>query len=320
VPIGVVGFLFGLLFLRESVEEEAGRFDLPGFLLAGAGLGSLMYAVSEGPAKGWSSAPIDITAAVGVVLLVALVLVELRARAPMLDLRLLGNALFRNATTVTVLSMVAFFGSLFLVALFYQDGFGVSALQSGLSTFPEAIGIAVGVQIAARLYPYVGPRRLMAAGLLGVAASLSCMALVPFSASLWVMRALMVTLGLSQAHVFTPAQAAAFATISPASTGRASGFYNAGRQLGGAVGVAVLSTVISAVGVVHHVGGVARPNAAAYHWAFLVAAGVALFAALFTRGIDDRAAEATMTRTPRRVRDARPYPTADLAAASSQSG
>ena len=308
VPIGIAGFLFGLLFLRESVEEEAGRFDLPGFLLAGAGLGSLMYAVSEGPAKGWSSASIEITAALGVVLLVALVAVELRARAPMLDLRLLGNALFRNATTVTVLSMVSFFGSLFLVALFYQDGFGVSALQSGLSTFPEAIGIVVGAQIAARLYPYIGPRRLMAGGLLGVAVSVSCMALVPFTASLWVMRALMVALGLSQAHVFTPAQAAAFATISPAATGRASGFFNAGRQLGGAVGVAVLSTVISAVGVVRHVGGVARPNVAAYHAAFLVAAGVALFAALLTRGIDDRAAEATMRVPSRRQRQPEAYP------------
>jgi EmrB/QacA subfamily drug resistance transporter len=320
VPIGIAGFLFGLLFLRESVQEEAGRFDLPGFLLAGAGLGSLMYAVSEGPAKGWSSASIEVTAAVGVVLLAALVRVELRARAPMLDLRLLGNALFRTSTTVTVLSMVSFFGSLFLVALFYQDGFGVSALQSGLSTFPEAIGIVVGAQIAARLYPHIGPRRLMAGGLLGVAASVSCMALVPFTADLWVMRGLMVALGLSQAHVFTPAQAAAFATISPASTGRASGFFNAGRQLGGAIGVAVLSTVISAVGVVHDVGGFPQPNAAAYHWAFLVAAAVALFAAVLTRGIDDTAAAATMTRSPRRSQRSEKYPVAAVPAGSPRSG
>src|SRR5947209_1338788 len=55
VPIGVVGFIFGLLFLEETQQEDAGRFDLRGFLLSGAGLGTLMYAVSEGPAKGWSS-------------------------------------------------------------------------------------------------------------------------------------------------------------------------------------------------------------------------------------------------------------------------
>jgi sugar phosphate permease len=124
------------------------------------------------------------------------------------------------------------------------------------------------------------------------------MALVPFTASLWVMRGLMVMLGLSQAFVFTPAQAAAFATISPAATGRASGMFNAGRQLGGAIGVAILSTVISAVGVMHHVGGALRPNAAAYHWAFLTAATVALLAAFLAQHVDDKAAAPTMRRVP----------------------
>jgi len=299
VPLGIAGFIFGLLFLQEATQEDAGRFDVPGFVLAGAGLGSLMYAVSEGPAKGWTSLGIVVTATVGVVLSTSLVWVELHSEQPMLDLRLLRNRLFRSTATVTVLSMIAFLGTLFLAALFFQDGFGVSALQSGLSTFPEALGIMVGAQIAARIYPYVGPRRLMTAGLVGVAVSVSLMALVPFTASLWVMRGLMVMLGLSQAHVFTPAQAAAFATISPAATGRASGLYNAGRQLGGAVGVAVLSTVISGVGVLHHVGGSVRPNAAAYHWAFVAAALVALCAALFAQQVDDEAAAPTMRRKPK---------------------
>jgi MFS family permease len=213
---------------------------------------------------------------------------------------LLANALFRSATVVQVLSMVAFFGTLFLAALFYQDGFGVSALQSGLSTFPEALGIMVGAQIAARLYHHIGPRRLMAGGMVGVAFTVSLMALVPFTASLWVMRVLMVLLGLSQAHVFTPAQAAAFATVSPALTGRASGLFNAGRQLGAAVGVALLSTIISAVGVVHHVHGTVRPNAAAYHWAFLAAAAISLLGAVLTRAVDDREAAPTMVPVVRR--------------------
>jgi MFS family permease len=106
----------------------------------------------------------------------------------------------------------------------------------------------------------------------------------------------MVLLGLAQAHVFVPAQAASFATISPAATGRASSLFNAGRQLGAAVGVAVLSTVISAVGVTHLVHGVVRPNAAAYHWAFLVAAAIALCAVGMTWAVDDASAAATMRR------------------------
>jgi EmrB/QacA subfamily drug resistance transporter len=306
IPLGIAGFVFGLLFVREPERHDAGRFDLPGFVLAGAGLGLAMYAVSEGPAKGWGSPRIEITAALGVLLLAALVVVELRTAQPMLDLRLLSNKLFRSSTVVLVLSTVSFLGTLFLVALFYQDGFGVSALQSGLSTFPEALGIMAGAQVAARLYPYIGPRRLMTGGLIGVSISVGLMALVPFTANLWVMRTLMVLLGLSQAHVFTPAQASAFATITPAATGRASGMFNAGRQLGGAVGVAILSTIISAVGVVHETSNGAQPNAAAYHWAFLAASLVALAAAFVAQQVDDKEAAPTMRRAPK------PEPCAEL--------
>lgn len=297
VPIGLAALLFGLIFLREQRHDQPGRFDLPGFLLAGAGLGALMYALSEAPAQGWASAGIIAAAAAGSVLLAVLVRVELRTEQPMLHLRLLANRLFRNTTGVLIVGTVAFLGSLYLVALFYQDGFGVSALQSGLSTFPEALGVMAGAQIAGRLYPRYGPRRLMIAGLTGVATSLALVAAVPFTASLWQMRGYMLLLGFCQGHVFVPAQAAAFATVSPAATGRASTMYNAGRYLGGAVGVAILSTVISAVGVLHPAGGAARPGAGAYHTAFLTAAAIALAGALWATSIND--ADAAPTMQPR---------------------
>ena len=296
VPIGIAGFVFGLLLVREQRQEHAGRFDLPGFVLAGAGLGSTMYALSEGSAHGWTSASILSAAALGVALLVALVVVELRTSEPMIDLHLLTNRLFASTTLVIVLGTIAFLGSLFMVALFFQDGFGVSALQSGLSTFPEAIGVMAGAQIAGRLYPRIGPRRLIGTGLAAVALTLALISLVSFDTSLWVMRALMFVLGLSMAHVFVPAQAAAFATVSPAATGRASTMFNAGRQLGGAVGVAILGAVVSAVGVTHVISGHVRPNAHAYHLAFLAAAGVALVACVLSRRISDADAAPSMRR------------------------
>jgi EmrB/QacA subfamily drug resistance transporter len=312
VPIGIVGLVFGVLFVREQKQEQSGSFDLVGFVLAGAGLASAMFALSEGPARGWSDPAIVSFALLGVALLALLVLVEFRVREPMLDLRLLHNQLFASTTTVVILSTVAFLGSLFLVALYYQDGFGVSALQSGISTFPEALGVMVAAQVASRLYPRVGPRRLMTGGLLGMTVTLCLIASVPFSASLWVMRGLMVAIGLSIAHVFVPAQAASFATVSPAGTGGASTLFNAGRQVGAAIGVAVLSTVISAVGVVHSVHGRVEPNARAYHLAFLTAAAIALVAAVVAAlTIDDTAAAPSMRRTPER--SARPEGDVSLA-------
>ncbi len=301
LPIGLAALVFGFLFLQESREPDAGRFDVGGFLLAGAGLPALMYALSEGPARGWTSPLIVATGLGGLALLSALVRYELRVDTPMIDLRLIGNRMFRTATVVLFITMAAFLGSLYVVALFFQDGLGLTALNAGLSTFPEALGVMVGVQVATRLYPYVGPRRLMVAGLTGVAVLALAMTGVGFATSLWVPRIIMFFLGYSIAHVFSPVQAAAFATISPAATGRGSTLFNTARQVGSALGVAMLTTVMSAVGVVHVVHGHPRPHLAAFHWAFAAAAVVALVAARFALTVVDADAAPTMVKRTRKA-------------------
>ena len=88
--------------------------------------------------------------------------------------------------------MMAFLGSLYLMALFLQDGLGLSALNAGLSTFPEAIGVMAGAQIAGRAYPRIGPRRMLTVGMLGVAAVTALLITVGPGTSLWQVRALML--------------------------------------------------------------------------------------------------------------------------------
>jgi EmrB/QacA subfamily drug resistance transporter len=305
VPIGAAAFIFGWLFVVEQREARPGRFDLPGFFLAGIGLGALMYGVSEGPDKGWGSPLVVGLILVGIVLLSTMVVVELRSREPMVDLRLLGDRMFRASNMLIVMTMIAFFGILFVVPLFYQDGRGLSALASGLSTFPEAIGVLIGAQVVSRLlYPRIGPRRLIAAGLVGIAVGTGLMALVGSDTSLWWMRVLMFGLGYSIAHVMISMQAAAFVTISPTSTGRASTLFNANRQLGGAIGVALLSTVISAVGPVRQVAGRTVADLTAYHAAFLTAAAIALAGAVLALLVV-KDADAANTRVRRPVRSGR---------------
>jgi EmrB/QacA subfamily drug resistance transporter len=277
LPIGVAAFIFGLIFVIEQREAQPGRFDLPGFCLAGIGLGALMYGVSEGPDSGWGSSAVAITIVAGVVLLIAMVVFELRTREPMVDLRLLRDRMFRVSNQLVSITMIGFFGVLYVVPLYYQDGRGLSALASGLSTFPEAIGVMIGAQVVSRvLYARIGPRRLMASGLTGIAASTGLMALSGSGTSLWWMRMLMFCLGYSISHVMVSMQAAAFSTIPPMSTGRASTLFNANRQLGGAIGVSILSTVISAVGPRHRVAGRTVADLTAYHAAFLTSAAIAL--------------------------------------------
>jgi EmrB/QacA subfamily drug resistance transporter len=315
VPIGIGAFVFGLLALEPHRQPHPGRFDLPGFLLSGIGFASLMFGVSEGPNRGWDSGEILGSIAVGLILLGWMVFVELRTSQPLLKLRLYGNRLFRSTSTVIMIAMAAFLGVLFAAPLFFQIALGLSALRSGLNTFPEAIGVMVGAQIATRLiYPRTGPRRLVVAGLVGVAASTALMSLIGFNTDLWWMRVLMFTMGLSMAQVIVSSQAASFATISPADTGYASSLFNSQRQLGSALGVALVTTVIAAVGATHVVAGHPEANLAAYHAAFLVASGIALVGALVALTIADRDAAATMVR--RRPRASRTQPAAATATES----
>ena len=279
--IGIVAFAFGLLFLREERLSRPGRFDLAGFVLSGAGFAAVMYGVSQGPGLGWTQPRILGSIGVGTAVLVLLVRVELRSGAPLLRLRLLGNRLFRSTSTAMAVGTAAFLGALFVIPLFFQLGLGLTALQSGLNTLPEALGVMLGAQLGSRiLYRRLGPRRLIVLGLIGMAANLALMALIGAHTDLWWMRALMLGMGLTMGQVVVSTQAATFATISPADTGHASSLFTMSRQLGSATGIALLATVFTIVGTTHTIAGHAVPNLTAYHTAFLVAAFLALLAVL----------------------------------------
>ena len=248
LPVGLFALIFGFVFLHEHREPLAGKFDLPGFLLAGSGLGLLMFALSEGPSHGWTSPEIVVPGIIGAIILVAFVLVELRVPEPMVQLDLLSNRLFRSTLTVSVFATMSFIGTLFLVPLFLQEARGDSPLASGLTTFPEAIGVLTATQFVAKIYPRVGPRRLMIFGLFWVAIVITGLSFIAADTSDWVVRGLMFFLGTGMACIFLPNQAASLSTISRERTGRATMFMSVQRQLGAAVGVALLSTVLAAVG------------------------------------------------------------------------
>jgi len=297
LPICLAVLVFGLIFLDEHREPAAGSFDLPGFVLSGGGLASILYALSQGPARGWESPIVLLTGAIGVVAFVALVRVELAKAIPMLQLRLLRDRLFRSVMSTSVFSTGAFLGVLFVMPLYLQEVLGVSALQSGLTTFPEAVGVMSVSQLSGRLYPTIGPRRLMVGGLIGLALLLIALSRIELTTSLWTIRVLMFFMGASMSFVFIPLQASAFARIPSAGTGRASAIYNTQRQMASALGVAVLATVLAAsLPAVSEAGraGFVDDQVGAFHRVFLVAAGIAAFGALVASRVHDEDAESTM--------------------------
>src|SRR5437868_5795289 len=115
LPVGVLAFAIGFLYLREEREGHAGRFDVPGFLLSGAGLALVLFALSQGPEKGWRSPAVLLTGPIGVAMFVLLVVVETRVPEPLLALRLLRERMFRNANVVLTLTYGSFIGVIFLM-------------------------------------------------------------------------------------------------------------------------------------------------------------------------------------------------------------
>ena len=298
IPVGTMAFLVGLFFLKEHREAAPGRFDIPGFVLAGAGFALTMFALSDGATRGWDSPVILSTGFLGIAILTAFVFVELRTAEPMVQLRLLGNRLFRSCLLVSMSASAGFIGVLFVVPLFLQEARGASPLESGLSTFPEAIGVVVSSQVVARLYPRIGPSRLMAGGLVIVASSMASLCTIDLGSSEWLVRGIMFMIGVGMACIFLPNQAAGLATISREQTGRASTMFSVQRQLGAALGVATLGSVLAAVGPEKAgVAGSLVPNIDAYRAAFLVAAGFALLGAVLALWVPDEDAAETMRRT-----------------------
>ncbi len=297
LPIGAAAIVFGALFLRHSAQSQAGRFDGAGFVLSGAGLGLLMYGLSDGPNAGWRSPAVLSAIASGAVLLLAMVRAALRAAKPMVAVRLFGDRLFRCGTIVSVLLAAGFLGTLYVMSLYLQDGRGLGAMAAGLTIFPEALGVAAGSQAASRLlYPRLGPRLHVAVGLTGIATAIGLLALLGGGSSLWWVRLLMFAVGFGMAQVMIAAQTVSFATVSAVATGRASTLFNSARQFGGAAGVALLTTVIAAAGPSHLAAAhlAAAATIPAYRAALCAAAACCLAGLPFALAIRDADAAATI--------------------------
>ncbi|MBT0771607.1 multidrug efflux MFS transporter [Kineosporia sp. J2-2] len=309
LPIGLAAFVFGVVFLADEPRENAGRFDLPGFLLCGAGLSTFMFGLSEGPDRGWGSPVILVTLIGGALLLAVAVSAELRSSHPLVAVRLLGDRLLRSATLVTVCFTAGFMGTLYAISLYFQDGRGLTPLAAGLAVFPEAIGVMCGSQLASRfVFPRLGARRTISLGLTGAAFWMAMLALLGHDTSLWIARAEMFLLGFCMAHVFVTSQAVAFATVPARRTGQASTLFNALRQVGGAAGVALLTTAM--VTADDGTGTAGGHPMASYHLAFAVAAGFAVLALLFAQTIRDDEAGAA-------IRGPRPQPVGESSPAAS---
>ena len=304
VPIGIAAFAFAAIALREEKQHEAGSLDVPGFILGCSGLASLVYALSEAGSSGFDDPQVMMFGVTGLILLAAFTIVELRVAEPMIDIRLFKNRLFAATNTVQIVGQGGLMGALFLLPLLLQAEMGMSPLESGLTTFPQAIGVVTMIQVAGRIYPRIGPRRMMMAGMAGASLTTAAFLLVGLETSAWWIRLIMYFRGASFSLVLVSLQTATFATISPRDMGRASALYNSGRQVAASFGVAVLASVLENR-LAHHgtqLGPppIGNPEAAlnAFHEAFAVASALTIVGILACFLVNDKEAAVSMQRAP----------------------
>lgn len=300
LPLGALTFVLAAVLLREHQEQPSGRLDLPGLFLSATGLPCLLYSLSRGPVVGWSSIEIVGPGILGLALVGLLVVVELRATDPLLDLRLLRDSHFRTVNIVYAAAIASVVGVLFLLSLQLQQLRGLSAFESGLTTFPQALGGIAVARFTSRLYPKLGPRPLLTLGMTGTAVVTILFFRIDLYTSLWWIRAAMFARGLFVGVAIVAVQAAAFGTIPARSVGRASALFSTNRQVSFSLGVALLATILTErtsnhVSTAGGFGEEATRQAAlaGFHDAFLVSAVIAALgtvAALFVPSpVRDRA-------------------------------
>jgi EmrB/QacA subfamily drug resistance transporter len=248
VPIGLVTLPFALTRLTES-RGESRSIDLPGLGLASVGLLGLVYGIVHASAAGWTDRTVVGPIAIGAVVLAAFVVWELRAKGPMLPMSFFRSRAFAATNGVSIAMYFGTFGSVFLLAQFFQVAQHYTALQSGLRILPWTVMPIFIAPLAGILSDRIGGRPLMALGLALQGAGLAWMAAITTPTIAYIdLVPGFVMAGAGMALVFAPAANTVLSAVRPKQAGQASGATNALRELGGVLGVSVLATVFSTHG------------------------------------------------------------------------
>ncbi|TDP98191.1 MFS transporter [Labedaea rhizosphaerae] len=248
VPVGIVAIPLAAWALGES-RGSASRFDPLGLVLSSGGVLAAVWGIVHGADDGWTSAEVLGSLLAGVVLLVAFVLWERRTSSPMLPMGLFRSRSFSLVNVASFTFSLGAFGSVFLLAQFFQVVQGLNPLQAGLRTMPWTMAPMVFAPLAGLLVGRVGARTLISLGQGSLAIALGWIALRAGADTAYgdfVVPFLLAGAGMGLA--LTPTSATVLGSVRPESTGVASGTNNTVREIGVAMGVAVLSSVFAAHG------------------------------------------------------------------------
>ncbi|MFF1544880.1 MFS transporter [Streptomyces sp. NPDC058291] len=243
VPIGILIATLAPMFITES-ERHPGRFDIAGALTSTTGMASLVYAFIRAAEEGWRDRLTLGAFGAALILLVAFVFTERRAKEPITPLRMFTDR-NRSGTYVIMLSLAAaMFGMFFYIVLFVQNVLGYTPIKAGLAFLPVTFAIATGAGLSQRFLPVLGPKPFMLAGTTLVVIGLTWQAFItPDSTYVGGVLGPMLIFGFGMGLNFVTATVTAVAGVAPHEAGAASGLLNAMQQVGGSLGLSILTTV-----------------------------------------------------------------------------
>jgi EmrB/QacA subfamily drug resistance transporter len=245
LPIVIIGLILGFVFIPSSKDPESPKLDPLGAGLSIFGLGSVLWSVIEGPTRGWTSTGVITGFVVGVVLLAIFMWWETTSTHPMLNIRFFKSPRFSGASGAITLTFMALFGVIFLLTQYLQSVLGYSPLEAGALLLPQSVVMMVLAPMSARIVERAGTKVVVGCGLLVVVGSLALMTQFQPDSSLWLIILATVVLGAGMANVMAPATESIMGSLPRAKAGVGSAVNDTTRQVGGAIGVALLGSLLS---------------------------------------------------------------------------
>jgi DHA2 family multidrug resistance protein len=271
LPIGLVGFVMTWTFVREDPQilaknraraaAERESVDWSGIGLLSTCLATTEFVLEEGQRRYWFDDPlIRVFTFVAVTTLAAFVARQLTARAPVMNLRLLKDPRFATGMLLSVIVMCTLMATMFLLSVFLQQARGFTAMQAGLATLPMMLAMFVVMPIAGAVYERVPPRLMMTGGILLLAAGAHGLSQVTLGMGQWELARPLALQGAGMALIFVPMETTAFSRIPRHLLADAAGLSNVLKETGGAIGLALFTSVllrrevIARAGLAAHVG------------------------------------------------------------------
>src|SRR5437867_1314479 len=283
VPVGILGLALAPFFLAESRDATAKSFDVPGAVLVTGGLVTLVYAITQANSYGWGSLATIGLFGSSVALLAAFVGWELRTAEPLMRFGIFRLRTVSGANVAGLVMGTAMFGMFLMLTLYVQQVLHYSAMKTGVGYLAVAATAIVWSALAAQLVTRVGVKHVLVAGMTALSAGLLYFTQVSVGGTYLgdlLPGFLLISIGIG--FSFVPISIAALAGVQPAETGLASGLINTSQQIGGALGIAALTSIATSTTNTKIASGSALTVALTdgFHSAFFGAAGVAILGIL----------------------------------------